>query len=157
MADRRPATATSDTQDLSFLRMTPDELCRVSGCRVVDFMIHDRVAFGGSLMAVGLLYLWLTAFPLSRGEGWAWWTILVSGGLGFAGFLTYLGYGYLDTWHGMGTLLLAPLFAVGLARSRGVLLGDRRLRAMIRPPTRGGLRAAGSGVHCRRHARRWTR
>ena len=122
-------------QDLSFLRMTPDELCRVSGCRVVDFMIHDRVAFGGSLMAVGLLYLWLTAFPLSHGEGWAWWTILVSGGLGFVGFLTYLGYGYLDTWHGIGTLLLAPLFGVGLARSRGLLVGDRRLRAMIRPPT----------------------
>jgi hypothetical protein len=52
-------------QDLAFLRMTPDELCRVSGCKVVDFMVHDRVAFGGSLMAVGLFYLWLTAPPVA--------------------------------------------------------------------------------------------
>jgi hypothetical protein len=133
-------------QDLAFLRMTPEDLCRVSECRVVDFMIHDRVAFGGSLMAVGLFYLWLTAFPLSRGEGWAWWAIVVSGALGFAGFLTYLGYGYLDTWHGIGTLLLAPLFALGAWRTRALLIEDRRLRDLIRAPTpwhgwqgRGGL------------------
>jgi hypothetical protein len=122
-------------QDLAFLNMTPEDLCRVSDCRVVDFMIHDRVAFGGSLMAVGLFYLWLTAFPLSRGEGWAWWAILVSGGLGFAGFMTYLGYGYLDTWHGIGTLLLVPLFAVGMWRSRTLLRVDRRLRDLVRAPT----------------------
>jgi hypothetical protein len=122
-------------QDLAFLRMTPEELCGVSGCRVVDFMIHDRVAFGGSLIAVGLFYLWLTAFPLSRGEGWAWWTLVGSGGLGFAGFLTYLGYGYLDTWHGVGTLLLAPLFALGAWRTRALLRTDRRLLDLVRAPT----------------------
>ena len=33
---------------------------------------------------------------------------------GFASFLAWLGYGYLDVWHAVGTLLLLPVFAVGL-------------------------------------------
>jgi hypothetical protein len=37
---------------------------------------------------------------------------------GFLSFLSYLGYGYFDTWHGAATLTLAPLFVAGLARTR---------------------------------------
>ncbi|MGH8021932.1 MAG: fatty acid desaturase [Opitutaceae bacterium] len=47
-----------------------------------------------------------------------WWTLAISGLTGFASFLLYLEYGYLDTWHGMAALLLIPLFGVGLARAR---------------------------------------
>ena len=104
--------------DVAFLGMTPDELCRVAGCRVVDFMLHDRAAFGGALFAIGVMYVWLTLFPLSRGERWAWWVLAGSGALGFLTFLAYLGYGYLDTWHGIGTLALMPVYALGLVRSR---------------------------------------
>ena len=59
--------------DVAFLGMTPQELCAINECRIVHFMIHDRVSFGGALVAVGTLYLWLAAFPLKRGEAWAWW------------------------------------------------------------------------------------
>lgn len=76
-------------------------------------------AFGGTLMGLGVLYTWLTVFPLSRGEQWAWWIWLASGVVGFLSFFAYLGYGYLDTWHGLGTLLLLPLFVGGLWRTRG--------------------------------------
>lgn len=107
--------------DVAFLGMTPDELCRIAGCRVLDFMLHDRAAFGGALFAVGVMYVWLTLFPLSRGERWAWWALAGSGVLGFLTFLAYLGYGYLDTWHGVGTLALMPVYALGLARSRRLL------------------------------------
>ena len=31
--------------------MTPDQLCAIGDCRVVAFMFHDRVAFGGVLIA----------------------------------------------------------------------------------------------------------
>ena len=62
-------------------------------------MIHDRVSFGGSLIAIAVLYLWLAAFPLKAGDAWAWWALCVSGIVGFGSFLSYLGYGYLDTWH----------------------------------------------------------
>src|SRR5262245_20763230 len=82
--------------DVAFLGMTPNELCAVNECRVVHFMIHDRVAFGGALVAIGLTYLWLVVGPMSRGQRWAWDVLAASGVVGFASFLAYLGYGYLD-------------------------------------------------------------
>lgn len=115
--------------DLAFLGMTPGELCAVNECRVVHFMIHDRVAFGGTLIAIGLMYLWLVAGPLGRGERWAWDVLATSGAVGFASFLAYLDYGYLDTWHGAATGVLAPLFVVGLAVARRKIAW----RAIARP------------------------
>ena len=103
--------------DERFLGMTAGDLCARHGCRVVHFMIHDRASFGGALIAIGLLYLWLTDGPLRAGRAWAWWTLAGSGAVGFASFFAYLGYGYLDTWHGLATLGLFPCFALGLARS----------------------------------------
>ncbi len=104
--------------DVAFLGMTPHELCAVYECRVVHFMIHDRVAFGGALVAIGVMYLWLAAGPLARGELWAWQLLTASAVAGFASFLAYLGYGYLDTWHGAATLILAPAFLLGLIVTR---------------------------------------
>lgn len=104
--------------DISFLRMSAEELCGINECRIVHFMFHDRVSFGGSLIAIAALYLWLATFPLAAGEAWAWWTLAASGLTGFGSFLTYLGYGYLDTWHGAATLALLPCFAGGLWLSR---------------------------------------
>jgi hypothetical protein len=101
--------------DVEFLGMTPQSLCAIHECRIVHFMIHDRIAFGGALAAIGLMYLWLTAEPLAAGERWAWWLFVVTGVQGFLSFLTYLGYGYLDTWHGIATLVLLPLYVTGLA------------------------------------------
>jgi hypothetical protein len=108
--------------DEKFLGMTARRLCSLHGCRIVHFMVHDRLAFGGALTAVGLVYLWLVASPLRQGRAWAWWLLLVSGTAGFASFLAYLGYGYLDTRHGVATLGLLPCFVLGLARSRALLL-----------------------------------
>jgi hypothetical protein len=90
--------------DVAYLNMTAEQLCRIASCRVVQFMFHDRVAFGGTLIAIAVLYLWLATFPLRDGARWAWWAFALSGALGFASFLAYLGYGYLDSWHGAGTL-----------------------------------------------------
>lgn len=119
--------------DVAFLGTTTAELCAVAGCRVVRFMVHDRVAWGGSLVAVGVLYLWLAAFPLARGEPWAWWTFLVTGVTGFGSFLLYLGYGYLDTWHGFGTVVLLPVYVAGLVRSRALLVEDPGIRSLLVP------------------------
>jgi hypothetical protein len=104
--------------DLEFLRISAADLCAVAECRVSAFMFHDRAAFGGSLIAVGTLYLWLAHFPMARGEPWAWWTFAITGGVGFLSFLAYLGYGYLDSWHGIATLALVPCLAGGLLMTR---------------------------------------
>lgn len=105
-------------QDTEYLGMTAQQLCTLKGCRILHFMIHDRVSFGGVLIAIGVMYLWLAEFPLRRRESWAWWALAISGGAGFLSFLAYLGYGYLDSWHGAATLALLPLFVAGLLCTR---------------------------------------
>jgi hypothetical protein len=122
--------------DIEFLGMTSQQLCSLHGCRIVHFMIHDRLTFGGVLVAIGIVYLWLVEFPLRNGESWAWWALASSGAVGFLSFLAYLGYGYLDTWHGVGTLGMLPLFAGGLAKTRALA------RTAV-PATRPDLAAAG--------------
>lgn len=84
--------------------------------RLLGFMFHDRVAYGGSLLSIGFGYMWLAGFPLAQREMWAWWALMLSGAIGFIGFLTYLGQGYLDSWHAVATLFLLPVFVTGLWR-----------------------------------------
>jgi hypothetical protein len=117
--------------DLAFLGLSAAQLCELGECRVVDFMIHDRATFGGVLIAIGTLYLWLAEFPLRRGAAWAWWALLLSGAIGFASFLGYLGYGYLDSWHGTATLMLLPVFAAGLALTWRRIRRPRGLRMVL--------------------------
>src|SRR3954465_2345328 len=105
--------------DLQYLGMTAEELRTIAHGRLARFMMHDRVSFGGAIFGIGILYLWLAEFPLARGEAWAWWTFAASGLVGFASFLAYLGYGYLDSWHGAATLVLLPIFLLGLLLSQG--------------------------------------
>jgi hypothetical protein len=106
--------------DTVYLGMTAPQLCALDSCRILHFMIHDRVSFGGVLVAIGVLYLWLAMFPLRLRESWAWWALALSGLAGFLSFLAYLGYGYLDTWHGAATLVLLPIFVAGLICTRGL-------------------------------------
>jgi hypothetical protein len=109
--------------DVQFLGLTAEQLCGFNRCNIVRFMFHDRVSFGGALIAIGTLYIWLAEFPLRARQGWAWWTLLLSGVTGFGSFLAYLGYGYLDSWHGTATLVLLPLFVAGLVRTRSLVTG----------------------------------
>src|ERR1051326_3712016 len=112
--------------DVRYLTMDTVELCGVGQGRVTRFMFHDRVSFGGALIAIGLLYLWLEQNPLKAGEAWAWWTFLLSGLSGFGSFLAYLGYGYFDLWHGLATAALLPLYVGGLMLSWGSFSGDEK-------------------------------
>jgi hypothetical protein len=107
--------------DLRYLRMTVPELCGLGGGRVARFMFHDRVSFGGALIAIGFLYRWLEQFPLKAGQKWVWWAFLLSGVTGFGNFLSCLGYGYVDAWHCLATLVLLPIYIGGLALSRCAL------------------------------------
>jgi hypothetical protein len=127
--------------DTAFLGMTADELRAISESRLVYFMIHDRVSFGGSILGVGTLYLWLAEFPLRAGHAWAWWTLLFSGIIGFLSFLAYLGYGYLDTWHGIATLVLLPIFLVGIYISRTLVRHSQSSDASATTPQRSSVKS----------------
>jgi hypothetical protein len=104
-------------QDSHAIGMDAQTLAHAANHRLLGFMFHDRVAYGGSLLAIGAGYLWLAAFPLERRTPWASWALLISGTIGFLAFLTYLGQGYLDTWHGIATLFLLPIYLLGVWRS----------------------------------------
>lgn len=119
--------------DISYLGMSVETLRAIADGRLASFMMHDRVSFGGAILGVGTLYLWIAAFPLRARQPWAWWTLLMSGVAGFASFLAYLGYGYLDTWHGIATLFLLPLFVVGLAKSYLQIRPMPRINTIFRP------------------------
>jgi hypothetical protein len=119
--------------DIAYLGMTAEELHSVAHGRLAHFMMHDRVSFGGAIFAVGILYLWLAEFPLRARQAWAWWTFLFSGAVGFASFLAYLGYGYLDSWHGAATLVLMPVFALGMYRSYQALRPMAPVRVVLVP------------------------
>jgi fatty acid desaturase len=119
--------------DEAFLGLTAGQLCGLNACRIVHFMLHNRISFGGALTAVGLLYLWLALSPLKGRQTWAWWAFLLTGLVGFATFLAYLGYGYLDTWHGLATLGLLPLFLLGLALSWSHRADLAGIRTLLRP------------------------
>lgn len=144
------ATGAFLPHDVDYLGMTSKQLCALHECRIVHFMFHDRVAFGGVLIAIGTLYLWLVQFPLKRGEEWAWWVLALSGLTGFASFLCYLGYGYLDTWHGAATLALLPLYLIGMRKSGALLVPSRvGLRSLLAPNERMSWRSrAGFGRLC---------
>ncbi len=124
--------------DIAWLAISEDRLREISGGRLIDFMAHDRAAFGGTLIAIGVLYLWLVRFPLTEGRAWSWWVLSIGGGLGFISFVTYLGTGYLDTWHGLATLALLPPFVVGLVRTRRALHEPASVSVLSTP----GVRAA---------------
>jgi hypothetical protein len=92
-------------------------LRQAGNAHLLGFMFHDRVAYGGALIAIGSGYVWAAGFPLLAGAQWAWWALLTSGTLGFLSFLTWLGQGYLDTWHGVATLFLLPVYIAGMWRA----------------------------------------
>jgi dihydroorotate dehydrogenase len=126
------ATVQLMPNDTDHLGMSVAELCRKDDCRIVDFIAHDRASFGGTVTAIGLIYAWLVGGPLRRGEPWAWWALLLSGAAGYLGFLSFVGYGYLDTWHGVTTLVLVALWIPGLVLTRRAVVAGGR----------GGFRAA---------------
>lgn len=116
--------------DAHQIGFTAAELSLVSP-NLVKFMLHDRAAFGGVLLAIGSIYMWLAYYPLANGRPWAWMAFAVSGLLGFGSFLLYIGYGYFDQWHGIATILLLPIFAIGLLQSRNRLSKPRRCCAFL--------------------------
>lgn len=119
--------------DVQYLGMTAEQLCSYNQCKVVHFMFHDRVSFGGAIMGIGIMYLWLAEFPLKQKQAWAWWVFAISGAAGFASFLSYLSYGYFDSWHGVATLLLLPCFLLGMILSWRRLDRPRHIKALLTP------------------------
>lgn len=99
--------------DERFLGATAEELGAMN-TRLLPFMSHDRISLAGTMISIGVLYYYLARYGLRAGLHWARQVLLVSGGAGFASFLLFLGYGYLDYLHAILSLLLFPLFLLAI-------------------------------------------
>lgn len=107
--------------ELTYLGTSVGKLNDFRDGNLTAYMAHNRVSFGGALLVVGLLYIWLAHNPLRRGESWAWWTLLLSGTTGVGSYFSFLSSSYIDLWHGLGTVFIASLLGFGLGLSRFAL------------------------------------
>lgn len=94
--------------DLAFLGATHDSIRQLHP-NLVPLVAHDRVTFGGMLLASGVAVLVSALWGFRRGERWLWWTISLAG---FPAYLATLwihhDIQYTDLLH------LSPVF-IGLA------------------------------------------
>lgn len=81
---------------------------------LVGFIIHNRIAFAGTLITLGWLYIWLAHYPIRQGQPWAWWALLISALGGSTSFFAYLSRGYFDPWHAFGTVVISAVLTFGL-------------------------------------------
>lgn len=86
---------------------------------LLPFLSHDRVTYAGAGMSGGLMFICLSVFGARKGEHWAYVAARNSCAFGFASFLLFLGFHYLDVLHALVTLIMLPFF----------------LWAVVRPPT----------------------
>jgi len=82
---------------------------------LIPFMAHDRVAFAGTLISLGALYIALALCGVRTGQVWGRRALLISSMVGFLTFLLFLGFGYLDPAHALGTSILLVFFVLGVS------------------------------------------
>ncbi|EWM11479.1 hypothetical protein [Kutzneria sp. 744] len=93
------------------------------GPHLGHFLQHDRISLAGSMIALGVLYVGLSAGGIRRGWPWAREALLVSGWVGFPTFFYFVGTGFVDVLHLVATLALFPFFLLATRRRAG---GQRR-------------------------------
>lgn len=101
--------------DESFLGLTREALVRINP-RLLPFLSHDRVTYAGAGMSCGLLFFSLTYFAGRCGQKWAYTAAVVSCAAGFASFLLFLAYKFLDPLHALVTLILVPFYIWALMK-----------------------------------------
>lgn len=107
------ATSVVLPYDLAFVGMSRDQLAAINP-RLLPYMAHNRFTLAGTMIAIGLLYVQLAVHAVRFQAHWAHVAVAVSAAVGFFSFFLFLGYGYFDPLHAYVSLLLLPLFLLGL-------------------------------------------
>ncbi|MFI7130655.1 hypothetical protein ACIBQ1_33545 [Nonomuraea sp. NPDC050153] len=103
--------------DRAFLGMDQEALHAVNH-HLVHFLRHDRITLAGTMVAVGVLHMGLTAGGMRRGWPWAREAYLVSGAIGFAAVPYLFTHGYVEPLHTALAAVLLPMFLAAARRPR---------------------------------------
>jgi hypothetical protein len=66
------------------------------------------------MLSIGMLYSGLAWWGVRRGAHWAWLTVVISAGIGFASFFLFLGFGYFDPLHAGVSVVLFGMYVFGM-------------------------------------------
>ncbi len=91
--------------DEVFVGMSREDLNLINP-RLLAFMQHDRISLAGTMLAIAMLYVFLSWYGIRRGAHWAMVAVLVSAFVGFISFFLFLGFGYFDPFHAFVTAIM---------------------------------------------------
>lgn len=91
--------------DEVFVGMSREDLNLINP-RLLAFMQHDRISLAGTMLAIAVLYVFLSWYGIRRGAHWAMVAVLASAFVGFISFFLFLGFGYFDPFHAFVTAIM---------------------------------------------------
>jgi hypothetical protein len=99
----------------------PPPVSEIDDPKLLNFMTFTTHSYGFNALFGGLLFCVMSLIPYRKGEKWAWYAMLVIGGIMSFGMLlgTYVGM----TSHLPVTLILVILWIAGLALPAKEVLG----------------------------------
>ncbi|MBX3062838.1 MAG: dihydroorotate dehydrogenase [Anaerolineae bacterium] len=99
--------------DLTFINITTNALYAASP-RMLSLIAHDRIGFGGALVATGILTTFMALWGFRKGERWLWWTLVIGGPPGIIGGIgIHFVVGYTDFLHLAPVYLTLLLYVLG--------------------------------------------
>ncbi|WP_430786786.1 hypothetical protein VBD025_14725 [Virgibacillus flavescens] len=95
--------------DESFIGLTRADILQVNPL-ILSFMLHDRMALAGTMIAGGIVYIQLARHGIKYGIHWAKVAFHSAAIVGFLGIFLFIGFGYFDWLHGLFWLFLLPIY-----------------------------------------------
>jgi len=99
--------------DETFVRLQRQGFNQISP-HLLHFMEHDRITYAGTAFATGILFFALSIFGIRAGKRWCYHAVRSSALFGFASFVLFIFFGYVDPLHAFVTVVLLPFFIWGL-------------------------------------------
>jgi hypothetical protein len=97
---------------------------------IADFLFLVFRVYGAYNVAVGIVTIAVAITAFRRGEGWAWWTLLIGNAVAYPGTMAYdRSVGFIGPFEALEYVCLAMIFAglavtVPFGARRGWMLGS---------------------------------
>jgi dihydroorotate dehydrogenase len=100
--------------DLTFMHTTATAIT-ADHPNLLPAIGHDRAGFGCALITIGIAVLYMALHGFRQGQGWVWWSLLISGSVALLSTLGIHGFiGYTSSFHLTPVYIGAALWVSGL-------------------------------------------